>query len=157
MITLRRTTHPDVELLHAFEVDGVSNELAGSKPRDWDTFRARWDQILADPDGSATGVTPRVVCADGVVVGSVNISPDQGVDTIGYWIAREHWGRGIATAAVGLMLREFTRRPLLATAAGHNGPSIRVLEKNGFVITARRMTLETARAVARETVTLMLH
>jgi RimJ/RimL family protein N-acetyltransferase len=91
-----------------------------------------------------------------LVVGSVNISPDEGADSIGYWIAREHWGRGIATAAVAVMLREFTRRPLRATAAGRNLASIRVLEKNGFVITARRMTLETARCVARETVTLML-
>jgi RimJ/RimL family protein N-acetyltransferase len=156
IITLRRTTHSDLPLLHACELDAVSNELAGAKPRDWDTFRARWDEILADPDGSATGVTPRVVCDDGVVVGSVNISPYEGVDSIGYWIAREHWGRGIATVAVGLMLREFKRRPLLATAAGHNGPSIRVLEKHGFVITGRRLTPETSRTVARETVTLIL-
>lgn len=156
MITLRRTIQSDVKVLHTFELDRASNERAGTKPRDWETFRARWEQILADADGSATGVTPRVVCADGVVVGSVNIAPDQGLDSIGYWIAREHWGRGIATAAVAMMLREFTRRPVVATAAGHNSPSIRVLEKNGFVITARRMTPETARTVPRETVTLIL-
>jgi RimJ/RimL family protein N-acetyltransferase len=156
MITLRRTTHSDLKLIHAFELDGVSNELAGTKPRDWDTFLARWEQILADPDAIATGVTPRIVCEGDVVVGSVNISPDQGADSIGYWIAREHWGRGIATVAVALMLREYPRRPLMATAAAHNGPSIRVLEKNGFVITARKMTAETARTVARETVTLTL-
>lgn len=156
MVTLRRTTYADLTLLHAFELDGASNELAGTKPRDWGTFRARWEQILADPDGVVTGVTPRVVCADGVVVGSINILPDQGADSLGYWIAREHWGRGIATLAVALMLREFTRRPLFATAAGHNSPSIRVLEKNGFAITSRRSTPETARTLARETVTLVL-
>jgi len=144
-------------MLHAFERDGASNELAGTKPRDWETFRARWEQILADTDGSVTGVTPRVICGDGVVVGSVNISPDQGVDSIGYWIAKEHWGRGIATTAVALMLSEFTRRPIIATAAGHNSPSLRVLEKNGFVITSRRPTPETTRTVPRETVTLVLH
>ncbi len=155
-LMLRPTTAADLPLLHAFELDGASNVLAGTKPRDWDTFRARWQQILADPDGSETGVTPRVICAECVVVGSVNISPDQGVDSIGYWIAREHWGRGIATIAVALMLREFTRRPLVATAAGHNAPSIRVLEKNGFVITSRSTTPETARTVPRETVTLVL-
>ncbi|MCU0225188.1 MAG: GNAT family N-acetyltransferase [Acidobacteria bacterium] len=118
-------------LLHAFELDGASNELAGTKPRDWDTFRARWEQILADPNGDATGVTPWVICADGVVVGSVNMSPDQRADSIGYWIAREHWGRGIGTVAVALMLRDFMRRPVFATAAGHNSPSIRVLENSG--------------------------
>ncbi len=156
MITLRRTTHSDLMLLHAFELDAASNELAGAKPRDWDTFSARWEQILADPDGLATSVMPRVICDDGIVVGSINISPDQGCDSIGYWIAKEHWGRGIATAAVALMLREFTRRPLMATAAALNLPSIRVLEKNSFVILSRRTTPETLRAVQRETVTLVL-
>ena len=54
------------------------------------------------------------------------------------------------------MLSEFTRRPLHATTAGHNLPSIRVLQKAGFEIIARGMTSQTARTVARETVTLVL-
>ena len=155
-IRLSRTTEADVPALHAFELDQVSNELAGTKPRDWPTFRDRWAQILADPDGSVTGVTPRVILADAVLVGAVNISPQDGLNAIGYWIAREHWGRGIATRAVTLMLTEFSRRPLLATTAGHNLASIRVLEKNGFAIVSRTLTPETARTVRRETVTLML-
>lgn len=134
----------------------VSNVMAGTKPRDWATFEARWAEILDDADGSVTGVTPRVIVADGVVVGAVNIAPHDGADSIGYWIGREHWGRGIATRAVGLMLGEFTRRPLIATTAGHNAASMRVLEKHGFVVASRRMTPETARTVARETVTLEL-
>ena len=156
MISLRRTAAADLRLLHAFELDEASNELAGTKPRDWPTFQARWTEILADYDGSATGVTPRVILADGDVVGAVNIAPHEGTDSIGYWVAREHWGRGIATRAVALILSEFTRRPLYATAAGRNQPSIRVLEKNGFELVSRRMTAETSRTVQRETVVLML-
>ncbi len=155
-IRLRRTTAADVRMLHAFELDGPSNELAGTKPRDWSTFHARWTEILADLDGTATGVTPRVILADGVVVGAVNIAPHDGSDSIGYWIAREHWGRGIATRAVALMLTEFTSRPLYATAAGHNHPSIRVLQKSGFEVVSRSMTPETPRTVQRETVLLVL-
>jgi len=145
-----------VRVLHAFELDEASNELAGTKSRDWPTFRARWQQILADADGSVTGVTPRVILADGVVVGAVNIAPHEGRPSIGYWIGREHWGRGIATRAVELMLEEFTVRPLFATAGGHNLPSLRVLEKSGFVVESRQWTPETTRCVARETVTLVL-
>lgn len=155
-IVLRRTTAADLALLHEFERDAASNELAGTKPRDWPTFRARWAEILAEPDGAAMGVTPRVILADGVVVGAVNIAPHDGLDSIGYWIARAHWGCGIASRAVALMLGEFTRRPLYATAAGHNHPSIRVLRKNGFEVASRGMTSETARTVRRETVTLIL-
>lgn len=155
-IQLRRTTAADIPTLHTYELDEASNQLAGTKPRDWPTFQARWAQILADADGSKTGVTPRVILADGVVVGAVNIAPHEGASSIGYWIAREHWGRGIASRAVALMLTEFTRRPLFATTAGHNLPSIRVLQKAGFEIIARGMTSQTARTVARETVTLVL-
>lgn len=155
-VQLRRTTEADVHMLYGLELDPGSNRLAGTKPRDWPTFHARWTEILADMDGGATGVTPRVILADGVRVGAVNISPYEGQDAIGYWIAREHWGRGIATRAVALMLETFTRRPLVATAAGHNAPSIRVLEKNGFVIVSRCPTPETARTAQRETVTLRL-
>lgn len=155
-IILRRTTAADVRTLHGFELDEASNELAGTKPRDWPTFEARWREILADPDGTVTGVTPRVILAGGVLVGAVNISPHEGADSIGYWIAREHWGRGIATRAVALMLNEFARRPLYATAAASNAPSIRVLLKNRFEILSTRTTPETARTVRRDTVTLVL-
>jgi RimJ/RimL family protein N-acetyltransferase len=155
-IALRRTIATDIPLLFVFELDEASNTLAGTKPRDWPTFQARWTEILADRDGTATGVTPRVILADGVIVGAVNISPHDGRDSIGYWIAREHWGRGIATRAVALMLSEFSRRPLYATTAAHNLPSIRVLNKNGFEILSKCMTPETARTVKRATVTLVL-
>lgn len=155
-IRLRRTTSADVPRLFQLECDEKSNALAGTKPRDWATFHSRWDQILAEPDDSVTGVTPRVIESDGVVVGAINIAPHEGRDSIGYWIAREHWGRGIATRAVTLMLQEFTRRPLYATAAEHNTPSIRVLERNGFAIVSRATTPETVRTVARRTVTLLL-
>lgn len=155
-IRLRRTTDADVRTLHGFELDEAANELAGTKPRDWPTFEARWAQILADFDGTATRVTPRVILADGVLVGAVNIAPQDGRDSIGYWIGRDHRGRGIATRAVALMLAEFTRRPLFATTAGHNHPLIRVLEKNRFKMLSRAATLATPRTVARETVTLVL-
>lgn len=156
MITLRRTIAADVPTLHAFELDESSNKLAGTKPRDWPTFEARWKEILADVDGSVTGVTPRVILVDDAVVGAVNISPHEGRDNIGYWIARDYWGRGIATRAVALMLQEFARRPLFATASAQNQPSIRVLAKHGFEVISRCMTPETARTIQRETVTLML-
>ena len=58
-VTLRRTTEGDLPTLHGFEVDPASNELAGTKPRDWPTFRARWAEILADGDGSAVDETRR--------------------------------------------------------------------------------------------------
>ena len=51
---------------------------------------------------------------------------------VGYWIGREHWGKGIATAALGALLAELQDRPLFAHVVEHNIGSIRVLEKCGF-------------------------
>jgi RimJ/RimL family protein N-acetyltransferase len=155
-IRLRRTEHADIQLLHAIGSDEESNRLAGTKPRDWPSFLARWSSILADTDGSSTRVTPRVIEADGVFVGSINIFPQDQLDSIGYWVARAHWGRGIASAAVALLLRECPTRPLHATVAGHNLASIHILQKHGFAIVDRRMTPETELAQARESVTLVL-
>jgi RimJ/RimL family protein N-acetyltransferase len=155
-ISIRRTTAADVPSLFAFECEPEANERAGTKPRDWSTFQARWAEILADVDGTRTRVVPRVILADGEVVGAVNISPQGDADSLGYWIAKDHWGRGIASRAVALMLAEFTRRPLYATVAAGNLASLRILEKFGFVVESRERTPETARCVARETVSVVL-
>ena len=52
---------------------------------------------------------------------------------VGYWIGREQWGRGIATAALSAFLEEIPERPLHALVHAENAGSIRVLEKCGFV------------------------
>lgn len=154
----------DVPLLHAFELDEAANAMAGTKPRDWAAFSARWEAILHQVErqgdlvgGEAgPGVTPRVIVLSGAVVGAINIVHEGGSASIGYWIARAHWGRGIASRAVGLMLEECRTRPLLATASAGNTASLRVLEKHGFVVIRRERTAETTRTVERETVTLRL-
>jgi RimJ/RimL family protein N-acetyltransferase len=58
---------------------------------------------------------------------------------IGYWIARQHWGRGIATRALQQLLGEVGVRPLHARAARSNAASIRVLERCGFEVTGYHM------------------
>jgi RimJ/RimL family protein N-acetyltransferase len=57
-----------------------------------------------------------------------------GQDHVGYWIDRAYWGKGIASRALHLLLREVAKRPLVATVATSNGASLRVLQKCGFVI-----------------------
>jgi RimJ/RimL family protein N-acetyltransferase len=53
---------------------------------------------------------------------------------VGYWIGKEYWGRGIATAALQEFLTHLKMRPLHAYVAKHNKASIRVLEKCGFKV-----------------------
>jgi len=80
-----------------------------------------------------------IQCEDGVA-GSVslkNISHSMRYAEIGYGIAGHCQGRGIATAAVNLLVRKCFResplRKLVAYVHDRNAASCRVLEKTGFI------------------------
>jgi RimJ/RimL family protein N-acetyltransferase len=144
-VFLRKVGREDVPVLFRLQLDPESNHMAGTKPRDEETFRAAWERNLVDP-----GVEGRVVVVDGEVVGSIARFQQEGRDAVGYWIAREHWGRGIATRALRAFLAEVAVRPLHATAARTNTASIRVLERCGFRLLGYHMGEESERYVARE-------
>jgi len=59
---------------------------------------------------------------------------------IGYWLSEHHWGKGIMSYAVGLMVEyAFVQTHwlrLFACIYEHNLSSMRVLEKNGFKLEA---------------------
>jgi RimJ/RimL family protein N-acetyltransferase len=76
-------------------------------------------------------VAKTVVLGDAIAGNVVSWTHD-GERDVGYWIGREHWGKGVATAALGALLAELEERPLFAHVAEHNVGSIRVLEKCGF-------------------------
>jgi RimJ/RimL family protein N-acetyltransferase len=144
-ILLRPTCLADIPTLFGFQLDGASNDLAGTKPRDLASFMARWHDNLRNPD-----ITPRVIVEGEVIVGSIDIFKQEGQDSIGYWIARDHWGRGIASRAIALMLQEVAKRPLFARVALHNTASRRALERNGFVVASRDKAPEDDRYAACE-------
>jgi RimJ/RimL family protein N-acetyltransferase len=58
----------------------------------------------------------------------------EGEREVGYWLGREYWGKGIATAALAAYLKVEQQRPLHAYVAAHNIGSRRVLEKCGFTV-----------------------
>ena len=69
------------------------------------------------------------------LIGCAGLGRDQGEVELGYWIAREHWGRGYATEAVRAVLsvaRALGHRKIVASHFIDNPASGRVLEKAGF-------------------------
>ena|SRR5665213_3490220 len=68
-------------------------------------------------------------------IGFVATFLNEGKTEVTYWIGRSHWGRGVATAALGKLIETITLRPIYASAAKDNVASIRVLQKCGFVVT----------------------
>ncbi|MGD9690306.1 MAG: GNAT family N-acetyltransferase [Phycisphaerales bacterium] len=94
----------------------------------------------------------KAIIADSHLCGSIGVRIVDGVHAVGYGLGRAHWGRGIASRALELLLAEVAVRPLHARAAASNPASIRVLLKNGFVITGRGLSPETDRYIACEEV-----
>ena len=101
--------------------------MAAFKSRDRDAFMAHWAKIMANP-----ACAVRVILADGSVAGNIGAWTDGAERLVGYWIGREFWGRGIASAGLAQFLDYETTRPLTARVAKHNPASIRVLRKAGF-------------------------
>lgn len=132
VVLLREVRPDDLPVLYAHQADKGAAAMADFPSRDRAAFDAHWAKVLANPANLA-----RVIEVDGVVAGNVGIWDGDGGREIGYWIGREHWGRGVATAAVGLALALEPTRPLHAHVATHNLGSLRVLERNGFVEVAR--------------------
>ena len=144
-VALREPTDTDLPVLFEQQRDPASNAMAAVPGRDRDAFDAHWRRLLADPT-----VTIRVIDAGGEVVGSVLTFMTGDERDVGYWIAREHWGRGLASAALGQFLAdEVHERPLRARVASHNGGSIRVLEKSGFVSERREQKEDVEELVMR--------
>lgn len=131
-IVIRPVEASDLDTFYAHQLDPESNWMAafvGKEPRDRAAFDAHWAKILGSPD-----ITQRTIVADGQVAGHVACFPLEGNLEVTYWLGREFWGRGIATAALQQLLRLVVTRPIFARAATDNLGSLRVLQKCGFTI-----------------------
>jgi RimJ/RimL family protein N-acetyltransferase len=128
-VRLRPVEAGDLPRMFEMQLDPDSNRMAVTIPRTREAFDAHWGKALGDPAN-----TTRAVLFDGEVVGYISCFPMEGEDHVGYWIDRAHWGMGLASRALRLLLNEVTKRPLVATAATSNGASVRVLQKCGFVV-----------------------
>jgi len=144
-VRLRPVKADDVPTLFEHQLDPESNWMAAVKPREREAFGTHWAKILEDRSSVA-----RAILADDELVGQISCFRMDGVDMVGYWIAKAHWGRGIATQALALLLKEVATRPLIARVARHNVASIRVLERCGFIITGYESSPESERYTACE-------
>ncbi len=103
-----------------------------------DGQRIAVEQALRDRDlGLAV---PFAIVADGELVGRINLSRiTRGAfcsGGVGYWVDHDHWGRGVATAALAEVAAEafgpLGLHRLEASTLLHNTASQRVLAANGF-------------------------
>jgi RimJ/RimL family protein N-acetyltransferase len=129
MITLRDITDEDLPVFYAHQADPAVSAMAGFRVRDEPTFYAHWrEKVLGD-----RATRKLAIVADGAVAGNILAFDRDGLRLVGYWLGREHWGKGIASAALAQLLELERHRPLHAWVIPSNSRSMRVLVKNGFV------------------------
>lgn len=150
-IQLRNVSADDIPTLFRNEIDSDANRMAAVVPRDMEAFHAHWLKILSDPN-----VIAKAILVDGRLAGDIGCFKADDREMIGYRIAREYWGQGVATRALELLLQLITRRPLYARVATHNKASIRVLEKCGFTIVSYERLPATERFLECEEAVLIL-
>ncbi|HEY2348295.1 MAG TPA: GNAT family N-acetyltransferase [Puia sp.] len=130
-IKLRLTEPVDLEVLFQIQLDKEAIYMAAFTPKDnanKDAYIEKFTRFLADPT-----IHNRTIWIDDKIAGSIAKFVMEGNTEITYWIDRNYWGKGIATAALKEFLSLETSRPILARAAFDNIGSQKVLEKCGFV------------------------
>jgi RimJ/RimL family protein N-acetyltransferase len=129
-IRLRNIEPDDLPIFYEQQLDADATRMAAFPARDRAAFDAHWaTNILGNP----TAIN-RTIVVDGQIAGNIGSWSQDGVRLVGYWIGKDHWGKGVATRALAIFLRLVTERPIHAHVATHNVGSIRVLEKCGFSV-----------------------
>ena len=134
---LRDVVEADLDVFFEQQADPEAAAMAVFPSRDREVFDAHWRRLLANDAN-----VKRTIEADGEVAGHMLSWRQDGRQLVGYWLGREYWGRGLATAALAEFVAELPERPLHAWVATSNAGSIRVLEKCGFVEVERRAELD---------------
>ena len=128
-IRLRDVAENDLPIFFEQQLDPVAAQMAAFPSRDRPAFMTHWAKILAD-----TTVIAQAILLDGQVAGNIVSFKISDEREVGYWIGRQYWGNGVATAALTAFLEHVQARPLYAHVAKHNRGSLRVLQKCGFTI-----------------------
>jgi RimJ/RimL family protein N-acetyltransferase len=137
-VRLRGVTGDDLPIFFDHQRDPVANRMAAFPARDREAFMEHWtSKVLGDDD-----VVKKTILFEGQVVGNIASFEMSGETLVGYWIGRDHWGQGIASRALSLLLADVDTRPLHAHVAKHNVASIRVLEKCGFALVGEDTIVE---------------
>jgi RimJ/RimL family protein N-acetyltransferase len=129
-VSLRPLEDRDLDTIYQQVTDPESVRMAAFTAEDQTdrgAFLDRISRVRAD-----TSASNRVIEVDGAVAGTIASFRIDDQLEVTYWVDRTQWGKGIASAALQILLAETAERPVYARAASDNVGSLRVLEKAGF-------------------------
>jgi RimJ/RimL family protein N-acetyltransferase len=159
MVSLRAVIPSDLPAIFTHQLDTEACRMAAftaDDPTDRAAFDAHWAKIFASDTVIVRTVVVRGEAGAEHVAGHIASFMRGEEREVTYWIGREFWGRGVATWALRLLLEEDGTRPIFGRAAADNKPSIRVLEKCGFVEARRERGFANARGEEIEEVVMRL-
>jgi len=128
-ILLRPVLETDLPILFEQQLEPEAIAMSAYPSKDRGDFMRHWEGILNNK-----AITARTLVYKEKIAGHIVCWKEKYEQQIGYWIGKQFWGRGIASAALAEFLLEVKIRPLYARVANHNLGSKRVLEKCGFAL-----------------------
>lgn len=138
MISLRHFTESDIPLLMSYLNNAtVTQYITDAIPKPYTEADAKW--WVNHCKGSSL---IQVIEFNGTFVGCISASRGdfeyQCSAELGYWLGEDYWNKGIATEAVKLfvdiLFKHHALVRLFVSVVSINHASIRVLEKNNFVL-----------------------
>ena len=108
-ISLRDVREDDLPIFYRHQLDPVATSMAVFPPRGFDAFMAHWTKIFADDT-----IESKTIVFQNQVAGNLVCWEQDGTRKVGYWLGKEFWGQGIATAALSELLEVNGVRPLYA-------------------------------------------
>lgn len=134
---LRTPNDQDIPAIIKIAGDWEVAKCLTGVPHPYTTSDARFFLDVVVPSSLVWVVTERSNGDVVAVIGLTLESPKSDVVLFGYYVAREHWGRGIATEAGAVVLAYgiglVGKAALASSFFVGNAASCRVLEKLGFV------------------------
>jgi len=136
----------DLEAYCSMEADPEVRRYVGGGPRPRAQAEERFRNGLLGPSSNLLRLWAAVLKQENRYVGRSGIYPHIGSHgaipdeaVLSFYIAREYWGRGLATEAgrafVTFGFEELRLGRIVATVQAGNAASLRVLDKLGFTLT----------------------
>jgi RimJ/RimL family protein N-acetyltransferase len=108
-VSLRPLEDRDLDTIYQQVTDPESVRMAAFTAEDQTVRRAflnRMSRLRAD-----TSVSYRVIDVDGAIAGTIAFFRIDNQPEVTYWVDRTQWGKGIASAALQILLAETAVRP----------------------------------------------
>lgn len=135
----------DLEAFCAMEADAEVRRYVGGAPRTREAAEAKFRGMCTGPTEDRLAIWATDLKSEDRYIGRCGLYPHFNGDAkvpaeavLGFYLAREFWGRGLATEAgrafVNFGFDELGLSRIVTAVQAGNAASVRVLEKLGFVL-----------------------